>query len=614
MLPSTTGKPPSADPDAHQVPITAAMDNIQKMGEPRSSEDVSEFRETSTDTTEKLNDRYFSSVNYIGSLAAIGLAGMAGIGGFSLIAPVLSNINQDIGPDPNYVWISLSNNLTQAVMLTIVGRLSDLFGRRYCQIGGTALALIGCIVGAAATSINMLIGANVLIGLGSSTQVSFPYLIAEIVPIKNRYMASIYIYALLIPVSGVSSIVATALFSNTASTWRSSYFLIIAINAAALFCWVLFYHPPSWNDLSDAASDSAQKKTSMLQQIDFVGLFLLAAGLLLFLMGLSWGGSVYPWKSAGVISTMAIGGLLLIAFVLFELRLDGPRSLVPMELFSNFQWVAVVGTLSMAASMYYAFNIVFPRQVEILYSNVSLSRQGWLKCLIGGPPLLGQIVACIFATKIGRIKYQLVVASAVGAAFYGGKSNACNANASRSLLTVFCTANACVTTTNMTTIVVLLCVGGFALGWVDALALVSLSVTLKDQRMIGTGVGVASALRTVISTSSATVYTAILNNRLGTTIPGTMTGALVQAGLPSSSVPSFIATIQTNPSQLANIPGVTARIISIGMEAFKSANAKAYTTVYLSTIAFSAVGVIFSLLTPKIESKLTNSVTTRLKV
>ncbi|KAJ4144924.1 hypothetical protein LMH87_003791 [Akanthomyces muscarius] len=594
MLPSTTEKPPSADSDTHQVPITTAMDDIQKMGEPRSSEDVSVFPETSTDITEKLKDRYFSSVNYIGSLAAIGLAGMAGIGAFSLIAPVLSNINQDIGPDPNYVWISLSNNLTQAVMLTIVGRLSDLLGRRYCQIGGTALALIGCIVGAAATSINMLIGANVLIGLGSSTQVSFPYLIAEIVPIKNRYMASIYIYALLIPVSGVSSIVATALFNNTASTWRSSYFLIIAINAAALACWVLFYHPPSWNDLSNATSDSSQKKTSMLQQIDFIGLFLLAAGLLLFLMGLSWGGSVFQWKSAGVISTMAIGGLLLIAFVLFELRLDGPRSLVPMELFSNFQWVAVVGTLSMAASMYYAFNIVFPRQVDVLYSNVSPDRQGWLKCLIGGPPLLGQIVACLFATKIGRIKYQLVVASAVGAAFYG--------------------ANACVTTTNMTTIVVLLCIGGFALGWVDALALVSLSVTLKNQRMIGTGVGVASALRTVISTSSATVYTAILNNRLGTTIPGTMTGALVQAGLPSSSVPSFIATIQTNPSQLTNIPGVSSRIISIGMEAFKSANAKAYTTVYLSTIAFSAVGVIFSLLTPKIESKLTDSITTRLKV
>lgn len=166
----------------------------------------------------------------------------------------------------------------------------------------------------------------------------------------------------------------------------------------------------------------------------------------------------------------------------------------------------------------------------------------------------------------------------------------------------------------MKTIIVLLSIGGFALGWVDALALVSLSVTLENQLMIGTGVGVASAMRTVISTSSATVYTAILNNRLATTIPVTMTGALVQAGLPSSSVANFISTIETNPAQLSKIPGATSQIIAVGMEAFKSANAKAYTTVYLSTIAFSGVGVIFSLLTPKIESKLTDKVTTRLKV
>lgn len=413
---------PSADSDARKIVSPKTVNVSQKLGETSSSETDSQLQDSSTEYAEDPEDGYFTSVKYIGSLAAIGLAGMAGIGSFSLIAPVLSHINQDIGPDANYVWISLANNLTQATMLTIVGRLSDLFGRRYCQIGGTALALIGCIVGAAATSISMLIGANVLIGLGSSTQVSFPYLIAELVPMKKRYMASIYIYALLIPVSGVSSIVATALFDNTPTTWRSSYFLIIAINALALICWVLFYYPPTWVDLSDAKWKGSEKKSSMLQQIDFVGLFLLSAGLLLFLMGLSWGGSVYPWKSAGVISTMAIGGILLIAFVLFERRLEGPKCLVPMELFSNFQWVAVVGTLSMAASMYYAFNIVFPRQVDILYSNVSPSRQGWLKCLIGGPPLLGQIVACIFATKIGRIKYQLVVASAVGAAFYGGKS------------------------------------------------------------------------------------------------------------------------------------------------------------------------------------------------
>lgn len=52
-----------------------------------------------------------------------------------------------------------------------------------------------------------------------------------------------------------------------------------------------------------------------IKRVDFVGVILFVAGLLLFLMGLSWGGSVYPWKSAHVIATIVVGFGVLIAFV-----------------------------------------------------------------------------------------------------------------------------------------------------------------------------------------------------------------------------------------------------------------------------------------------------------
>lgn len=364
---------------------------------------------------------YYLSKNYIGSLTAIGLAGMAGMGGFSLIAPILSYVNADIGPDKNLVWVSLANNLTQAVTLTLAGRLSDLFGRRYFQICGTALALIGCIVGASAQNIRSLIGANVLVGVGSATQVSFPYLIAELVPMRHRYIASTYIWTLLIPVSGIASIVATSLTENTAGGWRSCYYFMITINAAALLCWVLFYYPPTWEELASNSVAGARDKWLMLRQMDFGGFFLLSAGLLLFLIGLSWGGDIYAWRSAEVLSTVVIGGVLLVAFIIYELRCPVSDVLVPMKLFTNIRWLAVVMTLSMAASMYYAFNIVFPTQVSVLYSSETPEKQGWLKCVIGAPPLLGQIIASLLVTRIGAIKWQLVAAASLGAALYGGK-------------------------------------------------------------------------------------------------------------------------------------------------------------------------------------------------
>ncbi|KAJ6092290.1 hypothetical protein N7467_004259 [Penicillium canescens] len=364
---------------------------------------------------------YYLSRNYVGSVVAIGFAAMAGIGGFSLVAPILSTVNESIGPDPQITWVSLVYVLTQAVMLTLTGRLSDIFGRRYFQIAGTTLALIGCIIGAVAKHVPMLIGANTLIGIASASQVSFPYLIAEIVPMKMRFLASGYIYALLIPVSGLAPAVATSLVTKTTAGWRSCYYMMIAINAFALINWILFYHPPSWEQLATRETGGSESKRHFARQIDFGGLFLLSAGLLLFLLGISWGGSVYPWKSAAVLSTIMIGGIVLVCFVCYESCCSPSNVLVPMHLFSNLKWLAVVLTLSMAASMYYAFNIVFPTQVAVLYSDRGREMQGWLNCAIGGPPLLGQIAASLLATYIGKTKYQLIIATALGCAFYGGE-------------------------------------------------------------------------------------------------------------------------------------------------------------------------------------------------
>lgn len=175
------------------------------------------------------------------------------------------------------------------------------------------------------------------------------------------------------------------------------------------------------------------------------------------------------------------------------------------------------------------------------------------------------------------------------------------------------TANACVTSDNRNAIVTLLCVGGLALGWVDAICLTSLSVALKDQHMIGAAIGVASSIRTTISTAAATIFTTILTNRLASTIPALVPPALLAAGLPATSVTDFLTFLTTAPAQLSEVPGVNATIIEAGTAAYRTANANAYSTVYLSTIAFSALGVIFSFLSPEVDSKLNDDVRTRLK-
>lgn len=88
---------------------------------------------------------------------------------FTLLIPpaILSFINTELGPDPRYTWITISWNLGGAMFVTVGGRLSDIFGRRYFFISGAALLIVGSIISATGQSINQMIAGGAIFGAGS---------------------------------------------------------------------------------------------------------------------------------------------------------------------------------------------------------------------------------------------------------------------------------------------------------------------------------------------------------------------------------------------------------------------------------------------------------------
>lgn len=108
---------------------------------------------------EGLPKGYYRSRFFLGTFLAVGLAIMCGTGAFGFAAPILGIINADIGPDNRYVWISLVYNAVLSVFLSPVGRLSDIFGRRYFFIAGSVVAIIGSIVCVTAKNIPTLVRA-----------------------------------------------------------------------------------------------------------------------------------------------------------------------------------------------------------------------------------------------------------------------------------------------------------------------------------------------------------------------------------------------------------------------------------------------------------------------
>lgn len=306
-----------------------------------------------------------------------------------LILPtnVLTYIDADIGPSKNIVWVNIARSLAESCMFLIVGRLSDLFGRRWFFIGGNCVAFIGVIVGATAQNVNALIVASVVYGLGECIQLSFGVAVGELVPNEYRPMVMSVIFITSAPIATFGPKIARAFIQHPSLGWRWTYYLNIIVVGLTIILLFFFYHPPTFDMLHERKS-----KRSQMKELDYVGTFLWISGLTLFLMGISWvgtllhfinstklsqGGGLYPWKSAAVICTIAIGSGLLILFGFWEAFGNQKYPLMPVKFFQNRGFISLVACATVATMFYYSAVLLWPQQVSEIYTH-DVNYAGWL--------------------------------------------------------------------------------------------------------------------------------------------------------------------------------------------------------------------------------------------
>jgi hypothetical protein len=291
---------------------------------------------------------------------------------------------------------------------------------------------------ATAQDINSLIGGTAIIGISAATQLSYYYVMGELVPMKYRLAGNAFCYLFTIPGSGIAPAVAHAfILYHPDVSWRGCYYILIAVNSLALLCWVLFYHPPTFR-----MKHGDDEMITYVKKFDYVGTVFYTGGLvrshadcyvfylqstdetkLILLMGLNWGGSVWPWASAHVIATIVVGFVALCLFVLWESYAKLTEPLVPMHLFKNGPWNAATLVSGLGASIYYAFAIVWPQMVTVLYSDDGSPMDGpWLSSIVGMCIIVGEIVGGFSAKSIGHIKYQTSSSLLIGGIFFACKS------------------------------------------------------------------------------------------------------------------------------------------------------------------------------------------------
>ncbi|ORY15284.1 fungal trichothecene efflux pump [Clohesyomyces aquaticus] len=539
---------------------------------------------------DELPKGYYTSISFIGTFIAVGFNLLGSTGGFALIAPVLGSISVALGPTDSIIWLSLVYTMGLAVGLTLVGRLSDIFGRRYFFIAGTALGCIGAIVCSTSHTVPTLIGGQALIGLSACTGYSYAFVVGELVPVKWRFLANAIIFIFSFPTAGFGAAISTAFILHTEAGWRWTYYLLIILNGVTAILYALFYFPPTFHQ-----KHGRDTIMQWLKHFDYVGLFLYTAGLVLFILGLSSGGSLYPWKSAAVIAPLVIGALLLIGLFLYETYVELAEPLVPMHLFWNRGWFASMISLSLGASVYYSQAIVWPQLTNNVYAEGRVMWGGLVSCLVGIGITVGEVIGGGIAKNLGRWKLQCIVVMTLGTLLLG-LGAVCKPDTPKTAMALMFLA---------TTFI----------GWNEALVLPICTISIRSQEEIGTAAGIAGSSRSAISTVASTVYSVVLTARVTETLSTQVPAKIIAAGLPASSVAAYMAAIAGGGTQalLDKVQGLTPQILATGSTAYRYAYMDAYRTIFLVSLAFGVLGIIANFFIPDIDALMGGAVATTLK-
>ncbi|KAK7427225.1 hypothetical protein QQZ08_006338 [Neonectria magnoliae] len=523
---------------------------------------------------------YFYSIHFIGALTGFCLSAISAYIFLILPTNVLTYINADIGPSNYIAWVNIARTLALSFTYTILGRLSDLFGRRWFFIGGNVVALIGIIICAFAQDVDTLIIGSAVYGLGETVQLSFNVAIGELVPNKYRPMVLSFVFLTNAPIATFGPVIARKFIEDPSLGWRWCFYINIIDVGLAIILLFFFYHPPTFDLLHERKT-----KRQMLKELDYLGIFLWTAGLTLFLMGVSWGGKMYPWKSAATISTLLIGALLLVALFVYEAFANLKYPAIPVKFFANRGFMSLVCCASVASMFYYSAVLLWPQQVQALFTK-DISYAGWLSCTVASSTALGQIVAGVIVRWGGNVRYWLI-----GSTF---------------AMVGFVASLASLTPADKNTGVALTILGPFFVGFIElaSLALAPLFCAAQD---IGLASGLLASIRSAGGSIAVAVYTSILSNRLTDTIPNNVLPAAEKAGLPESRASELLAALTAG-----DLSGFSDAVQAAVAGALPNAYAQAFKTVYLASLGFGAIAIIGCLFAKDAKKHLTSKVERRM--
>jgi EmrB/QacA subfamily drug resistance transporter len=312
----------------------------------------------------------------------------------TIVAPAMPRIVASLGGMEHYSWIAVSSLLASTVIVPIVGKLSDLFGRKAFYVGGIVVFMTSSLVAALAPSFEVFMLARVLEGFGMGTMMPLSQaIIGDLVPPRERGKYQ----GLMGGVFGLASVVGPFIggWITDSLSWHWLFFLNIPMGLLALGFIIPFMKLPH---------------VRRSHQIDYAGFVTLAVGLTSLLLAIVLGGTSFPWGSPVIVGMFVLGVAVLGLFVWIQTRAAEP--VMPLRLWRNPIFTAAnVATLCVAMAMFGAIYYipVFMQGVQgasVTGSGAALTPM--MLALVAMSTVNGAVI-----TRTGRYKINILVGLAL---------------------------------------------------------------------------------------------------------------------------------------------------------------------------------------------------------
>ncbi|WYZ45982.1 hypothetical protein EsH8_IX_000207 [Colletotrichum jinshuiense] len=266
----------------------------------------------------------------------------------TVVADIQPNIIASLGDFQKFPWLATAYALPSTALVLIQSKMYGLFDIKWLYFGYVVCFEIGSAITGAAPTMDSLIIGRAIAGIGGcGIYVGSLTFFSVVTTPKER---PLYI-ALISPTWGIGTVMGPIIgggFAESSLGWRWGFYINLLIFAVA--APILIFILPS---IDFAKGQSTKERIS---KIDLLGLTVWTGWCVAFFMAITYGGTLFEWKSYSMIILWVFVGVLGIGFILthkFHPFVDEENRLYPSHMLRNFKLgILQFATFSAASAVY----------------------------------------------------------------------------------------------------------------------------------------------------------------------------------------------------------------------------------------------------------------------